>query len=42
MNVDVRDGRFREVVGADVEMERLATGFAFTESPIWHHLERHA
>jgi hypothetical protein len=25
MNVGVLDGRFREVVGADVEMERLAT-----------------
>jgi hypothetical protein len=25
MNLDVLDGRFREVVGADVEMERLAT-----------------
>jgi gluconolactonase len=41
MNVDVRDERFREVVNVDVEMERLATGFAFTEGPIWHHLERH-
>jgi len=42
MNVDVRDGRLREVVGADIHMECLATAFAFTEVPIWHHLEPHA
>ena len=41
MNLDVLDGRFREVVGADVEIVRLATGFGFTEGPIWHNLERH-
>jgi sugar lactone lactonase YvrE len=29
------------VVGAEVALERLATGFAFTEGPIWHPHERH-
>ena len=37
----VRDPRFREVVGDDAPMERLGTGFAFTEGPVWHPVERH-
>ena len=41
MNVEVRDPRFREVVGDDAPMERLGTGFAFTEGPVWHPVERH-
>ncbi len=36
MSADVRDPRFRSVVGAAVELERLATGFEFTEGPLWH------
>ena len=31
MTVEVRDPRFREVVGGDAPMKRLGTGFAFTE-----------
>lgn len=41
MSVEVRDRRFREVVGGEVALERLATGFDFTEGPIWHPYERH-
>ncbi len=41
MNVEVRDPRFREVVGDDAPMERLGAGFAFTEGPVWHPVERH-
>ncbi len=36
MPVEIRDPRFRAVVGDDAELERLATGFAFTEGPVWH------
>jgi gluconolactonase len=36
MNVEIRDERFREVVGDDVTFEQLATGFLFTEGPLWH------
>jgi gluconolactonase len=36
MIVEVRDERFREVVGDDVAFERIATGFLFTEGPLWH------
>ena len=41
MTVEVRDPRFRDVVGDDAPMERLGTGFAFTEGPVWHPVERH-
>jgi gluconolactonase len=36
MSVEIRDPRFRDVVGHEAELERLATGFAFTEGPVWH------
>jgi gluconolactonase len=41
MAVEIRDELFRQVVGDAVALERLATGFAFTEGPIWHPRERH-
>jgi len=36
MSVTVRDNRFRSVVGDAVQFERLGTGFAFTEAPVWN------
>jgi gluconolactonase len=41
MSVDIRDPAFASVVGHDPEIERLATGFGFTEGPIWHPYEKH-
>ncbi len=41
MNVEIRDDRFRRVIGGDVEIERLASGFDFTEGPIWHPRAQH-
>lgn len=41
MSVEIRDDRFRAVVGETVELERLGSGFDFTEGPIWHHREQH-
>jgi len=41
MSVEIRDPRFREVVGDEVAFERLATGFKFTEGPLWHSRERY-
>lgn len=41
MNVEIRDHRFRAVVGDDVELEQLGTGFSFTEGPIWHPHDKH-
>ena len=39
MTVEIRDDRFRSVVGDDVEFEKLGSGFEFTEGPIWHPTE---
>jgi gluconolactonase len=36
MSVEIRDDRFREVVGESVTLETLASGFLFTEGPLWH------
>ena len=41
MSVEIRDKRFRQVVGDDAPVEKLATGFIFTEGPMWHETERH-
>ena len=41
MTIEIRDERFRTVVGDDVALERLATGFIFTEGPVWHPYEKH-
>lgn len=41
MNTEVRDDRFLAVVGVQVAVEAVATGFGFTEGPIWHPHERH-
>ncbi len=41
MNVSVRGPRFVEVVGSDVEFERIATGCLFTEGPLWHPREHY-
>lgn len=36
MNVEIRDPRFREIVGDDAPLETLGTGFEFTEGPVWN------
>ena len=41
MNVEIRDERFRAVVGDDVEIEEVGSGFDFIEGPIWNHVEQH-
>jgi gluconolactonase len=41
MTVETRDPRFEVVVGPSVEVERLATGFLFTEGPLWHRRGRY-
>jgi gluconolactonase len=41
MTLEVRDPRLRAVVDPEVRIERLATGFEFTEGPIWHPREQH-
>jgi gluconolactonase len=41
MTAEVRDPGFKQVVGDAIDVERLATGFEFTEGPIWHPHEGH-
>lgn len=41
MTVEVRNEHFRDVVGDDLAVERLGTGFLFTEGPVWHPRDRH-
>ena len=37
---DVRDARFEAIVACDVAIERLGTGFGFTEGPVWDAKEK--
>lgn len=39
MNVEIRDERFRQVVGYDAPVEELAGGFEFTEGAVWNPVE---
>ena len=41
MTAEIRDPAFATVVGPAPRVERLATGFDFTEGPIWHPREHH-
>lgn len=39
MGVDVKSDALLELVDGDAEVEQVATGFTFTEGPIWNHAE---
>jgi gluconolactonase len=41
MTAEIRDAGFATVIGAAPVLERLATGFEFTEGPIWHPHDHH-
>ena len=41
MNIEIRHQNFRAVVGDEVDIEEIGSGFYFTEGPIWHHVEKH-
>ena len=36
MSIEIRDERFRQVVGNEAPLEQLATGFIFTEGAMWN------
>jgi len=40
-SVELRHKRFEAVVGSSVDFEKLATGFLFTEGPLWHAREKY-
>jgi gluconolactonase len=41
MSVEIRHDRFKDVVGPSVAIEVLASGFLFTEGPLWHARDRY-
>ena len=41
MSAEIRDRAFARVVGEDLRIERLGTGYLFTEGPAWHPTEKH-
>lgn len=41
MTAQVRDPRFNAIVGGVVAFEKIATGFLFTEGPLWHAREHY-
>ncbi|HEX2171642.1 MAG TPA: SMP-30/gluconolactonase/LRE family protein, partial [Dehalococcoidia bacterium] len=34
------DNRLGELVDPDARIEQIASGFEFTEGPVWHHRDR--
>jgi gluconolactonase len=40
MNVQVFDHKFHQLIDKDAELERVVTGFEFTEGPIWNPREK--
>lgn len=38
--VETRDKRLHDVIGSNVCVERVATGFGFTEGPVWDKAKR--
>lgn len=41
MSTEIRNKEFERVVGTDVAVEQIGTGYSFTEGPIWHPYEKH-
>lgn len=41
MQTEIRDGRFSKLIEPNVEVKKVASGFVFTEGPIWHPVEHH-
>jgi len=36
VNVEIRHNRFTQIIGTEIELEQIATGFDFVEGPVWH------
>lgn len=41
MSIEVRKDAMHSIVDADAPLEKVASGFLFTEGPIWHPTEKH-
>ena len=40
MSIDVRDPRLLSIIKEDAQVELVASGFEFTEGPVWHPVEK--
>ncbi|NMA99184.1 MAG: SMP-30/gluconolactonase/LRE family protein, partial [Phyllobacteriaceae bacterium] len=36
MSIEVRDASLAHIVAPDAQVRQVATGFLFTEGPLWH------
>jgi len=41
VDVDIRHDHFTRVAGPNLQLEQLASGFAFTEGPVWHPYDKY-
>jgi len=41
VQLDIRDERLTKIVSSDAKLESIASGFKFTEGPVWHPTEKH-
>ncbi|WP_417811814.1 SMP-30/gluconolactonase/LRE family protein [Thalassospira alkalitolerans] len=41
MTIEIRDDAMHSIVDANACLEKVASGFLFTEGPIWHPIEKH-
>ncbi|MEN0040501.1 MAG: SMP-30/gluconolactonase/LRE family protein, partial [Pseudomonadota bacterium] len=41
LGFEIRDPRFHDIIAEGAKLEQLATGFTFTEGPIWHERNHH-
>lgn len=41
MSIEIRNDGMKDIVDPGATLEKVATGFLFTEGPIWHPVEKH-
>ncbi len=41
MKIDIKEQTFKKIAGADITIEKILTGFCFTEGPVWHPYDKH-
>jgi len=41
LNIEIYDARLTTILNENVELETVATGFEFTEGPVWHPYDKH-
>src|SRR5437016_6994222 len=41
MSIEAKSKKFSELIAKDMQVEKIATGFIFTEGPIWHPVQNY-